>query len=163
MSDANLDFELPSSVDPENLDKKIADGRYQVLVKKVDRMDKDGKPKLIVDYEVLTGNTPGQEGMTGREFIPMSGQAMGRLVKFAVAAGITTISDLAKARAANTPPKIAFGSARDKTLIVDIKKNGEYANWTFGGMFNLNDPEVSDFPKIKLEDLVGGVSDVTPF
>lgn len=126
------------------MDGRPVPGLYHILIQGI---DEGGEKSVIVDYEILAGTVPGQEGKTGREYLSKSPKAMKRIVLFALAAGVTTMDELIKAKQAKVNPKINLQAAVNRQICIELYKNGQYTNITFEGFWNPTDEKAKDIPK----------------
>lgn len=124
-------------------------GKYHVIVNDVD--DSQSKfDAIIVDFQVLDGTVPGQDGKTKRVFFNVDNdRGMERLTRFAMAAGLV---------APNEKREVHFSDAVNRQLIVEfstyVPKEGKnkgqpQLGLAFGGIWPLDHPDVSDVPRAK--------------
>lgn len=97
------------NVDPEKLGglNLPEPGEYHFEVLHVDEED----PKtscMIVDCEVLAGKPAGQQGKVHREYFSLTPASMGKVVQFAVALGMISEQEVARAKAAGETPSLDF-------------------------------------------------------
>jgi len=126
-------------------------GRYHVIVKHAD--DSFEKfDKVIVEFEVLAGTTPGQEGRLITEFFATSEKALPRLQRLALCLGLLAPGEEEK--------EVEFAEAEGRQLVIEVEDN-EYEKKDedgnkktvkgvrvgFLGMWSLNNKAVSDVPK----------------
>lgn len=139
-------------------------GRYHAMIKHAD--DSFEKfDKVIVEFEVLAGTTPGQEGRTHTEFYSCTEKALPRLQRLALCIGLLQPGEEEK--------EVEFSEAEGKQLVIEVEEN-EYekedkegnkktqkgVRLSFLGMWSLHNKAVSDVPKnrdaLKLLDEADG-------
>lgn len=121
-------------------------GRYHVAVKHVDeKMDKFDK--VIVEFEVLAGTTPGQEGRTITEFFAVTDKALPRLQRLAVVLGLIKPGEGEK--------EVEFSDGVGRQLVIEVEEN-EYekdgrtihgVRCAYLGFWSLSNAAVADVPK----------------
>jgi len=81
--------------DPNKLDGPDRPEPGEYLFEVIEVQPEDPKSgALWADCEVCSGTTPGQEGKIHREYFALSPTALGRLMQFAVALGMTSAEEL---------------------------------------------------------------------
>lgn len=131
-------------------------GRYHVAVKRADdSMEKSDK--VVVEFEVLAGTTPGQERRTHTEWYAVTDKALPRLTRLALACGLLRPGER---------KGVDFAEAEGRQLVIEIEENdytdkdgnekkGVRVTWM--GMWSLSNPDVADVPKnAAAAKLVGG-------
>ena len=137
--DVKSEDDIQGNVRPE-------EGRYHVVVKEVDESF-EKFDKIIVEFEVLAGTTPGQEGRTLSEFFAVTDKAIPRLKRFALCVGLVKAGDPER--------DVEFTDAIGSNLVIEIvKKKGkdekEYSNLAYMGMWSTGNEAVADVPKCDL-------------
>lgn len=116
-------------------------GRYHVGILNVDESFTKFKEAIQVDFQVLAGTVPNQEGRTHKEFFSTKGRAVDRLRKFAMVTGLI---------GPNERKNVEFASARGRQLIIEIEdqefEGKKYRRMTFMGMWPIGDESVKDVP-----------------
>lgn len=121
-------------------------GRYHVMVQHADdSMEK--MDKVIVEFQVLAGTTPGQEGKTATEMFALTDKAIQRLQRLAMCTGLLKPGD--------EDHEIDFAAAEGRQLVIELaersyEKDGQKKTivaLTFNGMWSLNNQAVADVPK----------------
>jgi len=159
-----MSYEIPfDHFDPENPDDRPVPGKYHVLIQSVD--DADPEKSITVDYEILAGSVPNQEGKTGREYLSRSPKAAKRVALFSVATGIADIKAMIEAKRNGTPYSLDLGKAEGRQCVVELVKKDQYVNWSFQGVWPVDDEAVKDVPKNEgmIGQTGGGDDDDTPF
>ena len=147
-----LDFGSESGgFDPENMDNSPVPGKFHILIHDIDDTD---PAAIYVNYEILDGDVADQAGKEGRERLPRVGKnsktqvhVTRRLVQLATALKITTLEELAAIKKAGKNPTIEFSEGSGRQICVELAKNGDYVNWTFGGIWAVDDDDAKDIPK----------------
>lgn len=139
-------------VNPEKLsggDRPEA-GNYHVLIVGADHYGGRNN-EMLVDYEVLAGTTPGQEGKVHRDYYSKSEKAVGRILQLAVALGMTTVEELQRLKDAGKEPDLDFekdGVGRQCCVAVE---NDEYEGKTRTkvnfGIWHVDDSRAATIPK----------------
>ena len=122
-------------------------GRYHAIVKEVDEsMEK--VDKIIVEFEVLAGTTPGQEGRVVTEYFAVTEKAIPRLQRLAVTLGLL--------KPGEDDRNVLFSDAIGRDLVVEVEPN-EYTNKdgkevktvrvTYLGFWSTGNKAVADVPK----------------
>ena len=117
-------------------------GMYHVLIAEVnDTFDKFDK--VIVEFIILAGTVPGQEGLKLTEFFATTEKAMPRLVTLAIATGLLQPGERRE---------VEFTDAIDREIIIKVdERKGQdgkvYTNITWDGMWSLNHPTVAEVPR----------------
>lgn len=89
-------------------------GRYHLNVKEVDEtMDKFDK--VIVEFEVLAGTTPGQEGRTFQEYFALTEKAIPRLQRLAIVLGLIKPGD--------PETDVSFSVGIGRQLVGEVEEN----------------------------------------
>ncbi len=110
--------------DPSGDDRNYVDtvGTYHVQVTAVDDDNPKSPGQLVVDYEVLGGKPTGQEGKTFRDYFAPSLASRNRIMKWAIACGITTEAAAKKAAEEKRPLALHPQKAIGEQLIIDIEQ-----------------------------------------
>jgi hypothetical protein len=127
-------------------------GRYHAVVKHVDETF-EKFDKVIVDFEVLAGTVPDQQGRELSEFFSCTEKAIPRLQRLALCLGLLTPGE---------PDKdVEFTEAVGRDLVIEVeennytdKKTGKEVNGVrvgYLGMWSTGNEAVADVPKGKLE------------
>jgi hypothetical protein len=122
-------------------------GRYHAIVKEVDEsMEK--VDKIIIEFEVLAGTTPGQEGRVVTEYFAVTEKAIPRLQRLAVTLGLL--------KPGEGDRNVLFSDAIGRDLVVEVEPN-EYTNkegkevktvrLTYLGFWSTGNEAVADVPK----------------
>ncbi len=127
--------------------KRPVPGKYHVVVNAVD----DTKEKLnatIVEYQVLAGTVPGQEGLTLQDnlwYEKDTGNSGQQHLRFAIATGLLQ---------PDTEADIDLEDAIGRQVIIEVEKRKgkdgkEYTNVAKYGLaiWRINNPEVVDVPR----------------
>lgn len=128
-------------------------GRYHVVVKEVEEksaadLGKNAKSDAyVVEFEVLAGTVPGQEGRTIQDKFFQSEKAMPRLQRFALCVGLLRPGEPAR--------MVYFEEAVGRHLVIEVeeqKGSGEnagktYSNVSYMGLWSTGNEEVADVPK----------------
>jgi len=127
-------------------------GRYHVVVKNVDESF-EKFDKVIVDFEVLAGTVPNQEGRELPEFFSCTDKAIPRLQRLALCLGLLTPGE---------PDRdVEFADAVGRDLVIEVEENnykdrsGKEVNGVrvgYLGMWSTGNEAVADVPKGKLEN-----------
>ena len=121
-------------------------GRYHVVVKHADdSMEK--VDKVIVEFQVLSGTTPGQEDKVITEMFALTEKAVVRLERLAVCIGLL--------KCGQDDVEIDFAQAEGRQLVIELaersyEKDGQKKTivaLTFAGMWSVGNPAVEDVPK----------------
>lgn len=133
-------------------------GRYHAIVKHVDEsMEKFDK--VIVEFEVLAGTTPGQDGRVVSEFFAVTEKAVPRLQRLAIVLGLL--------RPGEAERDVSFVDGENRQLVIEVEENkytnkdGKEVNSVrvgYLGFWSLNNKAVDDVPKdaVALKLLDGG-------
>ena len=116
-------------------------GRYHVIIQDVDETFQKDAKSIIVDFEVLAGTTPGQEGRRHREYFSVSEKAMPRLIRLAMVTQLIGPNEMRE---------VAFSQARSRQLIIELGED-EYqgkkrTKMSFAGMWEIGHADVKDVP-----------------
>lgn len=122
-------------------------GRYHAIVKEVDEsMEK--VDKIIIEFEVLAGTTPGQEGRVVTEYFAVTEKAISRLTRLALVLGLLNPGEEER--------DVAFSDAIGRDLVIEVEPN-EYTNKegkevktvrvTYLGFWSTGNEAVADVPK----------------
>ena len=133
-------------------------GRYHAIVKEVDEsMEK--VDKIIVEFEVLAGTTPGQEGRVVTEYFAVTEKAIPRLQRLAMTLGLL--------KPGEDDRNVLFSDAIGRDLVVEVEPN-EYTNKegkevktvrvTYLGFWSTGNKAVADVPKYSAVDGASGGS-----
>jgi hypothetical protein len=142
----SLDGQDVKSEDDIQGNTRPEEGRYHVVVKDVDESF-EKFDKIIIEFEVLAGTTPGQEGRTLSEFFAVTEKAIPRLKRFALCVGLVKPGDPER--------DVSFLDAVGRDLVIEVvKKKGkddkEYSNVDYMGMWSTGNEAVADVPKLAL-------------
>jgi len=135
---------------PDDLQRRgPAPGRYHVMILDADESGARGNA-VIVDFEVLAGTIPGQEGKTFQEWFSLSPKAMPRLQRLALVAQLL---------APGAPEQeVEFEAAVGRELVVELEensyttRNGDKRTSTrisWMGLWAPDHPDVADVPRGK--------------
>jgi hypothetical protein len=121
-------------------------GRYHVVVKDVNETF-EKFDKVIIEFEVLAGTTPGQEGRVVTEFFATSEKALSRLQRLAIVLGLLKPGEEEK--------EIEFSDAISTQLVIEVEENQyekdgktiKTVRVAYLGMWSLNNKAVGDVPK----------------
>lgn len=121
-------------------------GKYHALVKDVDETEAITKwNSVVVDFEILAGTVPGQEGKVIREFFPADAskpKGLERLKRFAMSIGL-----LGAGEAKDVPFREGVG----RQLVIEVETNtyqGKTRNRvSWAGIWPLGHGEVRDVPR----------------
>lgn len=133
-------------------------GRYHVIVKEVDEsMEK--VDKIIIEFEVLAGTTPGQEGRVVTEYFAITEKAISRLTRLALVLGLL--------KPGEEDRDVAFSESVGRDLVIEVEPN-EYTNKdgkevktvrvTYLGFWSTGNEAVADVPKYSAVDGASGAS-----
>ena len=131
--------------DPENPDDRILPGKYHLMIQAVD----DSRDEyLAVDYEVLAGTVAGQEGKTGRERLYRSAKASKRIAMFLLAAKLTSLEALIESKNSGKKLVINMREAEGRQMCAELVKSEKgFINWSFQGIWAVDDDQAKDIPK----------------
>lgn len=127
-------------------------GQYHVRVTKVEEKvfgteEGESRNTIVVDFEVLAGTVPGQEGKVTTEYFALTEKAMPRLMMFALATGLIQPGE---------HKEVEPTDATGRELIVKLDENKrdgkKYINVTYDGMWSLSNPAVADVPRGEVTD-----------
>jgi hypothetical protein len=125
-------------------------GRYHVAISAI-RENGGNRGEMIVDYEVLAGTTPGQEGRVHRDYFAVTIKAMSRIHQLAMAVGMITAEQIKTLMEANTPPSYDFeGFAVGRQIMVELTEDeyqGKKRVKCGFGIYSVNDSRVAKWPK----------------
>lgn len=143
-------FEAPVETgwNPDGFNGPAA-GRYHAVVVKVDE-DGGERGEMIVDFEVLAGSTPNQEGLKHREYFQKTIKAMSRIHTLAIALGMITPDELKRCQAEGRAPSYDFEAQKGKHLcigITDEEYNGKMKQKVNYEMFRIDSQKVANWPK----------------
>lgn len=129
--------------------KRPLPGRYHVLVKEAQEKSaedlKADQDKVVIEFEVLAGTVPGQEGLTTTEFFTISEKALPRLKRFALCVGLIKPGEPER--------DVQFEECVGRDLVIELiekksNKDGKtYINIDYMGMWSTGNKEVQDVPK----------------
>jgi len=142
----DLGNEAWEHTDPENLQGRILPGKYHILIEGVEDSHDD---YVEVSYQVLAGDPKGQEGQTGSERLYRSPKSVKRVLMLALATGLVTQDQLIEwKKAGKTNLPLDLRKAEGKQICAELAKNDKgYVNWTFGGIYGVDDPAAKDIPR----------------
>jgi hypothetical protein len=122
-------------------------GRYHVVVKHVDETF-EKFDKVVVDFEVLAGTVPDQQGRELPEFFACTEKAIPRLQRLALCVGLFQPGE---------PDRdVEFADAVGRDLVIEVEENnykyktGKEVNTVrvgFLGMWSTGNEAVADVPK----------------
>lgn len=121
-------------------------GRYLMMIKEVDEtMEK--KDQVIVDFEVLAGNVPGQKGRVLTEYYGVSDKALPRLTRLALCVGLLQPDEV---------KDVTFASGKGRVLFVEVEphsyekdgKKTDTVRVSFMGMWSVGNPDVADLLQV---------------
>jgi hypothetical protein len=127
-------------------------GRYHVVVKHVDETF-EKFDKVVVDFEVLAGTVPDQQGRELTEFFACTEKAIPRLQRLALCVGLL--------RPGEPDRDVEFTEAVGRDLVIEVEENNykdKSGKEVYGvrvgylGMWSIGNEAVADVPKGKLED-----------
>jgi hypothetical protein len=146
-------FEVPiaEDYDPDfqGIDAPAA-GKYHCYIA---RLDEDGgkKGEMVVDYEVLAGTTPNQEGKVFRDYFHKTIKAMGRIHQLAMALGLVTAEQIKDAKARGQALTYHFAeTAEGKHVMLDLYEEeyqGSMKTKCGYAIYSVTDPKCSGWPK----------------
>ena len=121
-------------------------GRYHAVIKEVDE-SYERFDKVIIEFEILGGTVPAQEGSTLSEFFSVTPNSVPRLKRLAIVLGLLTPGEGEK--------DIEFAPAIGRQLVIEVEDNQYEKNgvtkktrrMTFYGCWSLDNPAVADVPK----------------
>jgi hypothetical protein len=131
-----------------------APGRYHGIVRAIDPNDPQ-TGKLVVDVEILAGTTPEQEGRVQRLFFAHQGSspnataaAKRKKLTLAIALGLTSREEIAKAKAEGKPLRLDFRFGIGREFLFEVVYNEKTKSKTSvdWGMWPLGAPEAADIP-----------------
>jgi hypothetical protein len=121
-----------------------APGLYHAYIKDVDESEERFPAKVVVEFEVLAGSTPGQAEKTHTEFFSLSEKALPRLQRLAMATGLIGPDE---------EKDVSFNDAVGKDCVVEVEEQmyegKKRSRLTFMGIWNTDHPKVRDVPKGK--------------
>ena len=131
-------------------------GRYHVVVKHVDESF-EKFDKIVVDFEVLAGTVPDQQGRELPEFFSCTDKAIPRLQRLALCVGLL--------KPGQPEADVEFTDAVGRDLVIEVEENnyktkeGKEVNSVrvgYLGMWSTANEAVKDVPKGKLPEGGGG-------
>jgi hypothetical protein len=147
---AVLDAENVESADDLGSSRPEPGGRYHVAVKNAE--ERGPKPdkeygQVVVEFEVLNGTIPHQEGKTHTEWFSLSPKAAHKVIRFAVSVGLMKFKE---------KKNVNFPSGIGSHCIVEIEgreytdrdgnvRQGGQITWE--GIWSVDDPKVADVPR----------------
>lgn len=118
------------------------DGRYHVVVQSVDDSLQKHTEAIVMEFQVLKGTMPGQEGKVHKEFFSTKDAAADRLSRAAIALGLIKPGD--------PEMEIQFSQAIGRQVIIEVKESEyqgkKYMRMTFMGIWPIGHKEVNDVP-----------------
>lgn len=118
-----LDFD---GLDPNRLEKfdRVLPGSYHMAIVQAEEYGGKNNDKLVLEYQVISGTTPGMEGRTIKDNIPMSSDEWVRRkkAKIAFAIRLTTPEQAAAAKKAGKPISLNWSDAIGRHLCVRVKE-----------------------------------------
>ena len=136
--------------------QKPLPGRYHVVVKHVDESF-EKFDKIVVDFEVLAGTVPDQQGRELPEFFACTDKAIPRLQRLALCVGLL--------KPGEPDRDVEFTDAVGRDLVIEVEENnyktkeGKEVNSVrvgYLGMWSTANEAVKDVPKGKLPEGGGG-------
>lgn len=141
----DLNQEVWDHADPENLEGRVLPGKYHLLIEGVDDSDND---YVEVSYQVLAGDPQGQEGQTGSERLYCSPKALKRILMFIIAAKLATQDQLVEWKRAGKNVQVDLHQAEGRQICAELVKSDKgYVNWSFSGIWAVDDPAAKSIPK----------------
>jgi hypothetical protein len=140
----------PDDLNNQNSDSdnnSVPPGSYHVMVS--DAHEVESRGSVVVDFKILAGTCPGQEGKTFTEWYKTSAKALKRLTRLALVTGIME---------PGVKKDVDFAEARGKHLIIEVvdnayvKKDGTKVSSrqvSFFGMWALDHEDVKTVPTDK--------------
>jgi len=119
-------------------------GRYHAILKDAqENVSKAGNPQCQVEFEVLAGTMPGQEGKTITAWLSYSEKAQDQLIRFAIVTGLLKPGDANR--------EIDFTQAVGRQLVIEVEER-EYegkkkASVAYMGFWSVGNQEVAEVPK----------------
>lgn len=103
---------------------RVQPGAFFAKIVGVDE-ESDQKGKMIVDFEILSGTIPGQEGKIHREWFDKSNQKMAirKLTALAIACGLTTVDQLKKLKSEGKPFSADYQKCNGKLVCLLLEEN----------------------------------------
>lgn len=145
MSTFQFDQDVYENVDPDNLEGRLEPGRYHLQIDTVDDSDPD---YINVTYSTLAGTPAGQEGRISHERLYRSPKAIKRVVMFIIATKLATREQIKQWKQSGENKKIDLSQAEGRQICVEMEKNENgYVNWTFAGIWAVDDPAAKEIPK----------------
>lgn len=155
--------EMLDDVDLDNIGgfDRVEPGSYHMLIIGVNE-DGGRKGEMIVDFEVLRGTTPGQEGKVYRESFSWSieraknggpGMPTRKRLALALATGLITKDGGNSCKAAGKPATIDYTAAMQRQVVINIEA-GEYngkptARLAFDEIYAPGDKRCRHVPLVK--------------
>lgn len=121
-------------------------GRFLFLVKTVDETF-DKKDQVIVEFEVLAGNVPGQRGKVLPEYFSITEKAKPRLTRLALCTGLLQPGEEKDVFFAGAVNRVLFGEVEDHSYEKDGKMV-ETVRLAFMGMWSVGNPDVADLHQV---------------
>ncbi|MBR9800281.1 hypothetical protein GYB59_00645 [bacterium] len=147
---AEQQYDWDDDFDPESFDRVGPDpGKYHMAIVGIDE-DGGNRGEMIVDLEVLAGDTPKQEGRVHREYLSKTVKAMKRFHLLAIAIGFTTVEELKAMKERGERPSYDFSKAVGRQLCYELNEEGYNGQKRVKGGFNffhLTHPKVEKWPK----------------
>ena len=101
----------------------VAPGRYHVMVAVVDENGGYDNASVVVDFDILAGTTPDQEGKQHREYLDRTTKSgTGKAMSFYCAVGITSEAELEKCKEEKRNPVIDTTLAVGRQCCIEIQK-----------------------------------------
>jgi len=152
-----MGFEVPvgSDFDPSDSVYLSSPGRYHLAIVDCDEDGmrlggKNNKGEMVVEFEVLAGSVPNQEGLRHRSYFTKSAAAAWKILRLALAAGLITADEVEKCKAESRFPLIEFErDLKGKQMFAELVENtnpnnGKVSARIEGGMFNLTSKQVEN-------------------
>jgi hypothetical protein len=134
----------------------VAPGRYHVMVAALAEEGGYDNASMVVDFDILAGTTPNQEGKQHREYIDRTSKpGTSKAMSFYCAVGITTVAELKKLIEEKRNPAFDPMLAVGRQLCIEIqkeewtdKKSGEpkSANKIGFRYFGIDSPKAAGIP-----------------
>lgn len=155
----NTELDLGGFKDEEDLSGMplVPPGKYHVRVTDV-REGKGKTPAVVLRYQILAGTDPQAIGMYQEDNVFLTDSAIKRVALVALRLGLISRGDLGK------KVNVNWLQAYGRELIVEIHDEeferkdgtkGHTSKVTFGGVWDLNHPEVKDVPRAAVSSPAG--------
>lgn len=143
-----MGFEVPIGADFDPTDSVYVSspGRYHLAIVDCDEDGmriggKNNKGEMVVEFEVLSGSTPNQEGLRHKSYFTKSPAAAWRIMRLALAGGLITADEVNKLKEQGKFPVLEFERDLKGRQIFGELAESEYNGKTTikleGGMYHL--------------------------